>query len=419
MIYLFYVTVFIGLLSFFVKKRRFDFFSIAFLSSLIYFLPGFFGYVGFVEFGMYEDIAPMTYIVFISVILSLVLASSLYDIKKERKIKFSRFDKNSRYLGESALILSLFSLVMLYLTMGNSLFNSNKSELLQDLNRWIILFHFFTPLATIIFFIKKKYNVVLFCFILLVFDIYIGFRSSFALTLISIITIFLNSKGAIRLIRYWKTMFVILFATLLLLVVKVLLASFKYGNYDVTLRYLSDFNLLNIAILHSEPFGTQLILNSVIVNNFETSVTQFTSLFVLFIPLISEFGMVAQSFNSQFQQSLFSGVTYGMGSNIWAQMWSVGWVTFLIFLMIFNYVIYIGSRLLLINSNYFKSGIALFFSYWSFYIHRNDIAYQLTLERRVIMIYFFAFLISSILYNVLPKKAKLKKNNISYESYSN
>jgi len=353
----------------------------------------------------------MTYMVFILVFISLIIASIIYDLKKNREFNFSFLNKQSRYLGESALVLGLISLVMLYLTLGSSLFNYNKSELLGDLNRWIILFHFFTPLAAIVFFIKGSYYLVLFCFILLFFDIFIGFRSPFALTLISILIIYLNNKGSIRIIKYWKVMILSLVGVLFLLITKVLSASLKYGNYDVTMQYLSDSsNLIFLAITQSEPFGTQLILNEVIVKNFETSITQFASLFVLLIPLISEFGFKAESFNSQFQPSLFSGVYYGMGSNIWAQMWSSGgWLMLLLFLVIFNSVLHIGSKLLLVSSPYLKAGIALFFSYWAFYIHRNDIAYQITLERRVIMIYIFALLLSAIIYYVVPKRPKIKR----------
>jgi hypothetical protein len=53
-----------------------------------------------------------------------------------------------------------------------------------------------------------------------------------------------------------------------------------------------------------------------------------------------------------------------------------------------------------------KGGVALFFSYWAFYIHRNDIGFQITLEKRVLLVWLFCLLVSTFLLTILSVKRK-------------
>ena len=74
----FSIIALIGVLYFLVKKRQFDFFSLAFFSSLVYFLPGFFGIVQHqAGSGKYPvEIITETYLVMILVMSSIVVALS-------------------------------------------------------------------------------------------------------------------------------------------------------------------------------------------------------------------------------------------------------------------------------------------------------------------------------------------------------
>jgi len=409
MIYLFYFVAFSGISYFLIKQRRFDFLSLAYASSLLYFLPGFFGHVGFKKFDSMSNISSITYIVFIIVLISIIVTAILYD-KKERQPFPSYFlPKESIYIGYSALFLGLLSLVFVLATTGNSLFVADKSVVLSSLNRWMILFHFFIPLATIIFFTQKKYYLLFFCFLFLIFDVLVGFRSSFALTLISILTIALNNKGSIRLIYYWKTLILSLAGVMFLLIIKMILYSIKSGDFSAI---FDQKDLILSSIINAEPFGIQLILNEVIIKNFETSLSQFSSLFAIFIPLYSTIDSTIISFNDLFQPILFAEINYGMANNIWAQMWSSGgWLLLLLFLVFFNSILFLGSKLLLVNSSNLKALTALLFSYWAFYIHRNDIFYQLNLERRVLMVYMLSLILSILVYKLLPHKVKSRSQN--------
>ena len=414
MIYLFYFIMFLGILNFFYKKRTFDFFSIAFISAMIYFFPGFVGYVGIEKINMTEPISVYTYTVVILVVLSLILTSLMFDTTKKKEISFIFLEKNSSYLAEAALIIGISSFVILYMTQGSMLFTAGKASLAENYSRWSILYQSGISLATILFFIQKKYKFAIFSLLVLSINIYIGYRSTFVITIISLLTIYLNKKGPIRFIRYAKIIFIAFIGLMFLLVAKVLLPTFKYaiitGDYNYFLNYISDLgNVFRIAILNAEPFVTMWTLNTIINNNFETSATELLGLLALLIPFGSEIGIQGRTFNSLFQPILFSWANYGVGSNIWAQFYSIGGFFVLsIFLLIYNFFLYLASQALLIRSSYLKAVFAIMSSYWAFYIHRNDIGFQITLERRVIIIYIFSLILSIVIYNFFPKKRKSK-----------
>src|SRR5438132_1115193 len=84
MIILFYVTMVAAAAFFLVTKRVFDFFSIAFLSCVIYFAPGFWGVSRYFVEGRWVDseIVPEAYLVMVAVVVSLVFFAALYDASR-------------------------------------------------------------------------------------------------------------------------------------------------------------------------------------------------------------------------------------------------------------------------------------------------------------------------------------------------
>ena len=79
-----------------------------------------------------------------------------------------------------------------------------------------------------------------------------------------------------------------------------------------------------------------------------------------------------------------------MASNIWAEMISIGgWTLLLGFLIVFIAVIALGQRFLRLPNLGTRAAVALAMSYWVFYIHRNELSYQLNLEKRVLMVWAF------------------------------
>jgi hypothetical protein len=395
----------IGTFYFLLKNRYFDFFTVAFFSSIVYFMPGFFGYVGLYSnlHWDYSEILPETYFIMISVMASIVLFAFISDLIQKDSSKIIKI-KHDLYVGSIALVLSIASFLMEYMTVGNSMFANDKADILESLSRWTILFEYFLVLAILIFYDKQKYFILLFAFYFVYIDlVFMHFRSVLVWTIIGILISSLNHKGKIRLYKYWKQS-IILFGFFIFALAFKMLSGGMIVDFDSLIQVIKSEDFLLLLFMTSEPFTIQEILNEVVKNDFESSPFQFSGLLGLLVPFLPEIGFNVISFNDLFQPYLFSNVDYGMANNIWAQMWSAGgYFLFFIFIIIYNYILYIGSKYIRYTEGSLKIFIIFLMVIWSFYIHRNDIVGQLTLEKRAFIIYLVALVSSWIIFVVIQK----------------
>ena len=188
----------------------------------------------------------------------------------------------------------------------------------------------------------------------------------------------------------------------LLFVYKQIYISVKLGIWDVILDRLTDSELYASAILMSEPFNTQSILNEVIVQDFRAGMEHFRDVLLQFVLFSADLSGAPLSFNDLFQSALFpSDLDYGMANNIWAEMISSGgWLLLSLFLGVFVVILMLGSYWIRTRDATFAGGTAVVFSYWAFYIHRNDLLNQVNLEKRAIMIWFACVVLSECLITV-------------------
>lgn len=114
---------------------------------------------------------------------------------------------------------------------------------------------------------------------------------------------------------------------------------------------------------------------------------------------LPELGGTPRSFNDFFQATLFpSDLEYGMANNIWAEMVSSGgWFLLGLFLMVFVSMLMVGSYWIRSQDATLAAGTAVVFSYWAFYIHRNDLLYQVNLEKRTILVWIACLVLSRFL----------------------
>lgn len=399
---LFFAVSFLGSIYFGFFKRRFDLFSLAFFSACIYFSPGFFGYTLYPNILYNEKITqvpliPETYLVMIVVLFSILFSGIVFDSFGFKKRTAIIVDTSwSLYF---ILLLVGFGLFASLVTSTSSLFSPDKNVVLSGLNRWYTIWTFSASLGAVLSFAYKKWKLLFFFFILLLFDVFVGFRSIFAITMLSIILIWLSQKGESALIRdnIKLISYIILFA-FFIFSYKYLYIFIKFGYWDLLLTRLSDPDFFVSLITHSEPFVTQAILNSVIENDFYIGMDHFAGLLNQFSIMPASFGLELYSFNSIFQPALFPNHISGMANNIWAEMWSGGgWLLLIVFIFIFNSFLFLGSYALLTKDPSIISVVALMGSYWAFYIHRNDLGFQLTLEKRILLIWLMCTLASVIL----------------------
>jgi len=401
---LFILLSLLGSFYFLIKKRTFDFFSVAYFSSIIYFLPGYFGYTLVSPTSLKMYILDETYLIMIFVQMSILVGGCFFDtLRKKTEIKTTI--KNTNLTSEIALFICLLGFMLTIISSGSNLFDANKGVMVESLGRWHMIMRFGAALAVVIAFVMKKKLIFIISLLVILFDIFLGFRSIAAIVTISLITYWLTKQGSQRLlINQRKFVKYTLILGLFFFSYKQVYSAIKGGNWELVKERISDPQFYIYSIMNSEPFTTQSILNTVVASNFQTGFENMIGLIYQFILFSPSLGAEFITFNQQFQPALFPTITFGLANNIWAQMWSVGgWTLLILFLIINILILSFGSYLIRMNDPNLKALILLLFSYWSFYIHRNDIIYQINLEKRVFLFWFICILTSVIINSIVKK----------------
>lgn len=394
--FVFYGVAVGGSAFFLINRRRFDFFTLGFASGLIYFLPGFFGFVrSSRNFALPEPLHPETYMVFIAVLATIALSAVIYDSVAAGATKTSGRSVSTALTTESALIIALLGLAATLVTSGGDLFSGQKPEVMEAIGRWHILFRF-AALYLLVFAVhRKQVPLAVIGTMFLLFDLYVGFRIGIVIGLLAAATLLLNAKGAQSLLRRERR--TIIFGVLLVafvFVYKRIYAVVKLGMWDVVVDRLTDPQILLIALMNSEPFGTQSILNEVILTGFYTGPDHLRSVASLIVPFSNMLGAEVQNFNSLFQEHLFGGVVdFGLANNIWAQMYAIGgWAALAIAIPVYAVLLGLGSWLLSTTRGSLVALVVVAFTFIAFYAHRNDILYLLVLLRRCLMVWLVCIL---------------------------
>lgn len=392
-----------GACYFLLCLRQFDFFSVAFFSGCVYFLPGFFGYttvpVGIgVSTLVSVNLEDQTYLVMIAVLVAIWGGAFLFDQVRVSNGQSSSLGR-TEVAAVCAVTLAAMGYAMTIWTAGEALLDDDKIAMMESLNRWYILGATAAPLGAVLAFVSRSWLLFVLSTSMLLFDMYIGFRASFAIALIAIFTLRLSRCGPQRVaLQNWRLGCIGVLCVALFFVYKQLYIAVKLGLWDVILDRLQDSELYTSAILMSEPFNTQAILNEVVAQDFRVGMGHLTDVALQFILFAPELGAAPMSFNDLFQAVLFPiGLEYGMGNNIWAEMLSSGgWPLLMVFLVLFLLMLILGSYLITFGDDNLVAGAAITFGYWAFYIHRNDLLYQINLEKRTVLVWMACLLLAHI-----------------------
>lgn len=403
----FLAVALLGSLYFLLAKRRFDFLSVAFFSACVYFMPGFFGYANtYLGVGLEREVAqvelvPETYLVFVLVLGAILSAAVLLDFLKEGPPLTVRL-RGGGTAAVWATALGLAGFVASFATMGDVLLYSEKVDVLDGLDRWHLLWSIGASLGVVLAFGQRRWLLLAVCTFLLLVDVYVGFRVSFATTAVAVFALWLSEGGRQRFaLRNWKIALAGGGLAFFVFVYKQLYVTIKLGMWDSISDRTSDAGFYSTVVTQSEPFTTQAILNGVLANDFRVGLGHLAGFVNLVVPFSQGVFGPATSFNTLFQPALFPETQGGMANNIWAEMWSSGgWPLLALFVLVFVLALALGSYLLQARDPVLAGGAALFFAYWAFYIHRNDLLFQLTLERRVFFFWVFCALLSMVLYEV-------------------
>lgn len=396
----FIIISILGLAYFLLAKRRFDWFAVAFFSACIYFIPGFFGYASYLSLNGWIDnpLNDEAYGIMILVegaILWGAIASDLFS--KEFRIR--KIEKGNVYVLNTLLCLSLIGFVLMLLTTGEALFY-DKQLMMVELNRSHVLFYTAIMIGAIMSFEYKKWTTFTFFCVLIMFDLFIGFRTSFAITVIGIFTLWLSKQGRRRLlISSWRQIIIGVVLVVFLSFYQQIAYATKIGDLNLLSSLLSDVDTYVAMIKNSEPFITQSTLNDVTGHNYSVGMSHLTGILYQFTLFAPELGLESGSFNDLFQNELFPDVTIGMANNIWAEMWSTGgWALLVVFTVVFVIVLKLMTILTERSGNMtHRAFVAVMAAYWAFFIHRNDISYEIALEKQVLLVMILCFIITTLI----------------------
>ncbi|MDW5298973.1 MAG: hypothetical protein SA378_02365 [Sedimentibacter sp.] len=409
---IFMIVSTIGLLLLFARKRKFDIFSVAYVSACIYFIPGYFGFVRYPLIQRQIPIHNLTYIVMILVLISLMVFSYLYD-KSSNKSVINLVIKDSNFTSGIVFILAIIGFIMMIATSGAVIFSPDRAEMAGSLNRWYTLMRVSASVCAVISYNEGSRKKTLLSMIILLFDVYLGSRTTFAITVVAIILSHYSTKEKMRFLHNnIKKILLISTFGVFMFAYKHIYIYVKMFDWNRIYKEITSLDFYYRAFTFSEPFNTQAILNKVITEDYFIGLSQFKSIIYQAVLFAPSFGAEIRSFNSFFQNDLFGNVSWGMADNIWAQMYSGGrWGLLIIFIVMFNIYILVLSKLIRFKDPTIKGLASLLSLYWVFYIHRNDLSYQINLQKRVILIYLVALLISIIINGTIVKKRRLKQES--------
>lgn len=400
---LFFVLSLSGLAYITFRKRRFDGYTVAYLAALIYFMPGYFGFTSYHVGANWERIplAPETYAVMVLVIASILAGGVIYDFLPEvRGPNFA--SRTSRGAQWTCLVVAGVAGSLAVMVAGPALFSTStdKAVMLSSLGHFYTAFAFATIFGACIAFERRSKWAIAVFLALLLFTVYLGFRLELAITAIAVVTLWLigTREKRFRIVSLWKAAVPLAMLAYFFFLIKQLIFQIKLLNWGMVYHLLLQPDTYINAVVRSEPFVTQNILNVVITSNFHTGAGYIWDQLAVMFTLFGKAQSVT-SFNDLFQPALFpSVVDYGMANNFWAQLWSAGGWEFLILgCIFFNLVLGIGSWLLKSRDLLVRVAAAVAMAIIAFYIHRNDLLYEIILVKRVFMIFFVVLVIGYLL----------------------
>ena len=419
---------------FFLWRRQLDPLAVAFGSSLLYFLPGILGIMqsplGGSGAWYTEPVAAATYAVMGIVIVALALSAAAVDLVPRRGTYAASFQSNVP--GVLLVFVAVATAASIQHT-GVYYLCLEKSIVLQKIDPWYSYASIGAPLCVATAYALRQQVIVLIGCVFLLADIYAGFRTSVAITLLAIVML-----SGEYLSRGWRTAVRFSLAALLVGTVvfsaRHLLPPVKYAaasycdtrlaqdraagtsslqvdksptSGPTTMQYLGSYLdkylsepspsfskpglHLPAFMARSEPFVIQAMLNEVIRKDFRTDSGYLAGQLLAGLPLGERlFGIDSNSvrtFNSRAQPVLFPEVNFGMANSPWAQAYAAGGLSMVaVFSLV--YAAALGGLTLLFRraEGALKACIAVIAIWIGFYFHRNDILVEVVYLKHVIYI---------------------------------
>lgn len=386
-LFLLYSTYFVG------YRRKIDLFALAFLSSSLYFSVIFIGVIP-APTNYHEAQVPLEIdITYHNICLFLIVFSFVFDQKKTNT--FQSLKEKINYTNANHKYYIAVLLIIAFLFLDKSLIiTSTKRELIQSADIKLIVFLVTSYYASILMFCRDSITLKIASTALILFTVYLGFRSYFAFFLITILLVYIQPARR-KEIHLGRIILLGISAPIILATVIVSKHAYTLLKGRSINYAMENFDLSHALNSGSEFLGTQYIYYTIIKNNAEMDLLNFFYSFFSLQPIpTSLFGIDTRAFNNFFQETFFSDVKYGMGHNPWAEMYAY----FGIFSLVASPFFYSAGIYLIQTIIVRIKRDSIFFLpmipigiLWAFYFQRNSLAVEFGFFRNFIYIHIFLF----------------------------
>lgn len=382
-------------------RRRFDFYSISIISSVIYFLPSMFGYVWYRvpnSGNRYDDVfVTIDYEVKFAhfIVLSFLLISMiLYD-----KIRSSNYDKFQ--LKEKRYSIFVFILVSIFIY-SNFLINNFDAAMggeKSNFSRWYSLVAISIPFCMTLCIATRRYLYLLLFSTIVAFEMYIGNREAIVFSAISILTVMLWIRGKNRLFWYYRYIMFGFFLAASALLYKNVSAAIRSGDWELAVSRLGSWEYYGETLSKSEPFVTQSILHYAITLDWSYDGSFVKPLVASLVPLGDIVVGNAETISGYINGSLFEDVGYGVASNVWAEAYIYGgWPMFFVYAMVYSSIPALLNRLMEKAKYYHQSVfLSILGAILLFYIHRSGLDNAVNMAKRLFLFYFLCTFLSLLI----------------------
>ena len=274
---------------------------------------------------------------------------------------------------------------------------------------------FFSNTAQICFvtwIFQKKLFRTEFALLSMLFLLWNGDRSSFTIASVGLLTFIGSRQGFFNLFRL-KFVALTPILVFFVLIYKRIAFAVKLGDWNLMQSQFLSGDIIRQAVLFSEPFGTQALLNEIVVRDYTISASKLLWLPLLPIPLLlNSLGVSSADITFSAQKDLLGGLDYGLAGNIHGQFYAMfGYAGVAIYSLLQNGMLawlqhFLLKRKVSVARSFFAIPVVLFGSLLSFYATRNDVVFLTNLSTRYFLtaaIIYTGYLLSSYLLNISRK----------------
>ncbi len=391
----------IGFIFFFRKGRTIDILCVGFIAQQIYFMPLILQLFNIeLIFGTYSE---KTYYVASALVLVFILFSTLPQTKNT-KLLIIKPEIDIDLFSKVCALTCFLLFVYIFTNTSGAIFNLGKTDMLKMLSYDYLIWSNATILAVVSSFYTRRKLLITLSLSVLFINVYIGFRSPAAITVIASAILYFSIKRTTFFSIKKRHFFLIFLLCLFFFSYKGIYMSIKTNNYDILSHRVSSAEFFVDSFINSEPSLTTSILSNVLKDSFRIDIHHAKNILIS-LGFFGAFGVKIESFNSIIQPIYYAKINGGVGSNVWANIYSIfGYVGLYTFMIIYCFSLYVAGNMVHRLTGVYKIIVAVSFSYWAFYIHRNDLSYQLSLEKRVIIIFTALYLLTLIIQTITIKQ---------------